>query len=359
MAQDDEASEKTFDPTPKKLEDARRKGDIVRSADLNTSVVYGGLLLATAVLGPWLGQALGDITRSMMDQAEEMADLFLEAGGAAPAAGAMTPVFWAFAATIGVPASLLIISLIAQRAILFTPSKLSPKLNRVSLIQNAKQKFGGNGLFEFAKSSSKLLIYVILLAIFALLRLDEILGAIYASDSQVLAEMGRLSRDFLIFIFAVSLGIGGIDYLWQSAEHIRKNRMSRKEIADEAKESEGDPYLKQQRRQRGYEIATNKMLQDVPDATVVIVNPTHYAVALKWDRGKGLVPICVAKGVDEIAARIREAAAENGVPIFHDPPTARSLYASVEVGAQIERAQFRAVAAAIRFADLIRSKRRK
>ena len=190
-------------------------------------------------------------------------------------------------------------------------------------------------------------------------RLDEILGSIYASDSQVLAEMGRLSRDFLIFVFGISLAVGGIDFLWQSAEHIRKNRMSRKEITDEAKESDGDPHLKQQRRQRGYEIATNQMLSEVPDATVVIVNPTHYAVALRWERGQGKVPICIAKGVDEIAARIRETASENGVPIFRDPPTARQLFASVELGAPIERDQIRAVAAAIRFADLVRSKGRR
>lgn len=359
MAQNDEASEKTYDPTPKKLEDARRKGDIVRSTDLNTAVVYGGILLATAVLGPVLGQTLGEVTQILMDQADRLADLILAPGGAAPAAGAVSPTFLAFLATIGIPALLLVATLIAQRAIIFTPSKLAPKISRVSLIQNAKQKFGGNGIFEFAKSSSKLLIYVILLIIFAVARLDEILGSIYASDSQVLAEMGRLSRDFLIFVFGISLAVGGIDFLWQSAEHIRKNRMSRKEITDEAKESDGDPHLKQQRRQRGYEIATNQMLSEVPDATVVIVNPTHYAVALRWERGQGKVPICIAKGVDEIAARIRETASENGVPIFRDAPTARQLFASVELGAPIERDQFRAVAAAIRFADLVRSKGRR
>ena len=154
----------------------------------------------------------------------------------------------------------------------------------------------------------------------------------------------------------VALALGSVDFLWQRAEHIRKNRMSRKEMMDELKQSEGDPFIKQQRRQRGQEIATNKMLQDVPTADVVIVNPTHYAVALKWDRSQAMAPICVAKGVDEIAARIREIAVENAVPMHSDPPTARALHADVELGQEISQHHYRAVAAAIRFAEEIRKK---
>jgi flagellar biosynthetic protein FlhB len=147
--------------------------------------------------------------------------------------------------------------------------------------------------------------------------------------------------------------------MWQYANHLKKNRMSLKEIQDEAKQSEGDPHFKQMRRQRGYEIAMNKMLSEVPTADVVIVNPTHFAVALKWDRASGAAPVCVAKGQDEIAARIRETAGEAKVPIFSDPPTARAIYATVGLGAQIERDHYRAVAAAIRFAADIRAKARK
>jgi flagellar biosynthetic protein FlhB len=112
----------------------------------------------------------------------------------------------------------------------------------------------------------------------------------------------------------------------------------------------------EQRRQRGQEIATNKMLQDVPTADVVVVNPTHYAVALKWDRSVGRAPICVAKGVDEVAARIRDLAHENGVPVHSDPPTARALHAEVDLGQEISQDHYRAVAAAIRFAEGIRKK---
>jgi len=150
--------------------------------------------------------------------------------------------------------------------------------------------------------------------------------------------------------------IGLIDLLWQRYDHARKLRMSFQDMKDEHKSSEGDPHTKAQRRQRGQEIATNRMMLDVPKADVVIVNPTHYAVALKWDRRPGRAPECVAKGTDDIAARIREMAAEHGVPIHSDPPTARALFGSVEIGDEIEPKHYRAVAAAINFAEKIREK---
>jgi flagellar biosynthetic protein FlhB len=135
--------------------------------------------------------------------------------------------------------------------------------------------------------------------------------------------------------------------------------MSRKELMDETKDSEGDPVMKQQRRQRAYDIATNRMMADVPKADVVIVNPRHYAVALRWDRTAGGAPVCVAKGVDEVALRIRTVAMEAGVPIRQDPPTARALHASVEIGAEIRPEHYRPVAAAIRFAEAVRKRARR
>jgi len=152
--------------------------------------------------------------------------------------------------------------------------------------------------------------------------------------------------------------IGGIDAIWQHSEHLRKNRMSRKEITDETKNAEGDPHLKQERRQRAMEIAQNQMMADVPKADVIIVNPTHYAVALKWSREKGDAPVCVAKGVDEIARAIRETAIAAGVPIHSDPPTARSLHATTEIGQQIAPDHYQTVAAAIRFAERMRQRAR-
>lgn len=135
--------------------------------------------------------------------------------------------------------------------------------------------------------------------------------------------------------------------------------MTRQEMLDELKQSEGDPHLRAQRRQRGEAIALNRMMADVPKADVVIVNPTHYAVALRWDRSSGRAPLCVAKGTDIVAGQIREAAAAAGVPIRSDPPTARAIFASVDIGAEIRPEHYAPVAAAIRFAEAMRLKARR
>ncbi len=132
--------------------------------------------------------------------------------------------------------------------------------------------------------------------------------------------------------------------------------MSFEEMKKEHKENEGDPYLRQARRDRARDAATRNQMLEVPEANVVLVNPTHYAVALKWNREDGGAPVCVAKGVDEVAKRIREIAAENGVPIRRDPPTTRSIFELVEVGEEIKREHYAAVAAAIHFAEEMRTK---
>ncbi|WP_338152799.1 EscU/YscU/HrcU family type III secretion system export apparatus switch protein [Oceaniglobus indicus] len=213
-------------------------------------------------------------------------------------------------------------------------------------------------MFEFAKSFVKLVIYSAILGLFVWSRMPEVLAAINLDPRLVTGLILKMSVSFLTLVLGIAIVLGGIDFLWQRAEHMRKNRMSHKDMKDEAKQSEGDPHVKQQRRQKGYQIAMNTMLADVPKADVVIVNPTHYAVAFEWKRGAGQAPVCIAKGVDEIAARIREIAAEHGIPLHSDPPTARLLHASLNLGDEIHPDHYAAVAAAIRFAEAMRQKAR-
>jgi flagellar biosynthetic protein FlhB len=185
------------------------------------------------------------------------------------------------------------------------------------------------------------------------------MATIYLTPAMSTALLARLTIEFLLLILLVTIVLGSVDYLWQVHLHRQRNRMSRKEMMDEFKESEGDPHFKAARRQRAQEVATNRMLADVERADVVVVNPTHYAVALRWERGKGGAPVCVAKGVDEIARVIRERAAEHGIPVHSDPPAARAIYATVDLGQEVRAEHYRAVAAAIRFADAMRRKARK
>lgn len=351
-----EEDDKQHEPTQKKLDDARKKGEIARSQDITTAAAYGGLCLVCAGFGTSILIHFGEVTQTLFDQADSLAPLALSPGGSTIMSGLMAAVLLAALPLFLGPAAMALLSILAQRSLIFSGQKLAPKLSRISPISNAKNKFGRGGLFEFGKSTTKLLIYTLLLGLYLVSRLPDMLGAQYLPSGAAGARMMSMSVEFLLIVLLIAAMIGGVDYLWQWFEHRRKNRMSHQELKDEVKQSEGDPHMKQQRRQRGMAIATNRMLADVPDAEVVIVNPTHFAIALSWDRSAPGAPVCVAKGVDEIAARIREVAAEAGVPLHSDPPTARALHATTEIGQEIAREHYKAVAAAIRFAEKMREK---
>ena len=355
---EDDDQDKQYEPSHKKLQDAREKGEIPRSTDVTTAAAYAGLLLAAMAAGGAALVSTGEVLMSLIDRPDSLARLVFESGGGSQArwGGLMGAVMLPLVPFFALPAVLALISVVATRSFTVTPDKLAPKLNRISIVSQAKNKFGRSGLFEFAKSFAKLTIYSAILGLFLATQMDTILGAMALSPGMVATELLRMAVTFLALVLLVAVVVGIVDFGWQWAEHMRKNRMSHKEMTDEHKQMEGDPHVKQQRRQKGYDIATNKMMADVPGADVIVVNPTHYAVALKWDRQRGSAPVCVAKGVDEIARTIREIAAENGIAVHRDPPTARALHATVEIGEEVRPEHYRAVAAAIRFAEAMRAK---
>jgi flagellar biosynthetic protein FlhB len=345
--------EKEHAPTQKRLDDARARGEVPRSPDLATAAAYGGFLIAAVAAGPTSLQSLGTMASALLAQADRLAPLALN-GGAPVIGGAMAAVAAALAPFLLLPALAVLLALLAQRALIFTPENLAPRLSRISPLATLKHKFGPDGLVEFTKSVVKMLLVSVILFQFLRLNAGDVLASLHLDAALGTALMLEQTVVFLALVLAVSLALGGLDYLWQRHSHIRRNRMSRQDLIDEQKGAEGDPHMKAQRRARGQEIATNRMLLDVPKADVVIVNPTHYAVALRWTRGTGRAPVCVAKGADAVAARIREVAAVAGVPIHRDPPTARALHATVEIGAEIRPEHYRAVAVSIRFAEAMR-----
>lgn len=353
----EDSGEKEHEATQKKLDDARARGEVVRSAELAIAAGYGGLLIAATGIGSSALRAFGDSGTAILDRADALSRAML-GGGASVAGGtiisAVTPMLPFFAG----PALAVIAVLFVQRAWVFAPEKLMPQLSRIDPVANARHKFGRSGLFEFAKSTVKLVLISLLLGIFLTTRLPRILMAQGIDPGLTVADLVRMIVEFLFLLLLVTGVLGAFDYLWQRQEHLRKNRMSRQELMDELKQSEGDPHMRGQRRQRAEAIAMNRMLADVPKSDVIIVNPSHYAVALRWDRASGRAPVCVAKGVDEIAARIREAAATAGIPIHSDPPTARALHATIEIGREIRPEHYAPVAAAIRFAERMRQRAR-
>lgn len=355
MSEEDSTLEKEFDPTETKLAEQRRKGEVPRSTDLNTAAAFLGLLLAGALSGQTALRELGTLGVVILGQADRLAPLMTDRV-IPPMGGILAKVGLATLPLFALPLVLVIGSVALQRALIFAPEKLQPQMSRISLIANAKQKFGPEGLFEFAKSAVKLGVITALLWVFLVRNLELILGSMTLSAAIATSEMLSMLLRFLTLVFVLWLVLGALDYLWQRAQHLRRNRMSHQEMRDELKQSEGDPHAKGERRRRGREIASNRMLDNVASASVVIVNPTHYAVALKWSPQSPGAPVCVAKGVDEIAARIRERAKAAGVPIHSDPVTARALYATVKLEAEVRPEHYAAVAAAIRFAETMRAR---
>lgn len=354
----EDSGEKSYEASQQRLDDARRKGDIPKSTDLTAAAAYFGLLIALGIAGASAVAAMGAVLMTMLSRADTMAPRMLSMGGSALSMEVAGQALLPIAAIFGLPFLLVLLTLIAQRAIVVAPDKLAPKASRVSPLAQAKNKFGITGLFEFAKSTFKLVLISIVLAIFLANETDHIVGLSRADPMAVPGEMASLAMGLLTQIAIIALIIAAFDYLWQRFDHARKLRMSHQDVKEEHKKSEGDPMIKSQRRQRAEEIANNQMMLDVPKSDVVIVNPSHYAVALKWDRAAGGAPVVAAKGVDGIALRIREAASAANVPIHHDPPTARALEATAEIGGEIDPEHYQAVAAAIRFSEAMRRKAR-
>lgn len=355
MSEDDD--DKQHDPSQRRLDEARKRGEIPRSADITAAASYAGLLLACLVGGAAMLQQAGQAGMALLDRPEALAPLFM-AAGKAPLGGVIGGYALALVPLFALPMLGVILALIGQRAFVFAPEKLAPKLSRISPRAIAGHKFGREGLFDFGKSFVKMMAVGLILGMHLSRRAPDMIASLHMSPAQGTGVMLQITVEFLFLVVILSAVTGGLDYLWQSAQHIRRNRMSRQDMMDEMKDSEGDPHVKGQRRQRAQEIALNRMLQDVATADVVIVNPTHYAVALRWKRSDRTAPICVAKGVDEVAARIREKAALAGVPLHSDPPTARALHAAVEIGAPIRPEHYKPVAAAIRFAEALKKRQK-
>lgn len=349
--------EKQFEASQKRLDDMRRQGRIARSPEALAAAATAGLMLAVLALGPQALRAGGAAAARFLEMPDRLAQM--QAGGAAaPVWGLTGGILLAAAPFLLLPGVLVLAVLIATRGIVLTPDNLLPKLSRISPIAGISQRLGLRGLVDFGRNTLKMLLIGAILGWFLWGNLDPLIGLVYLDPGPGVVALLQMAQRLLVLMLLISVAIALPDLLWQRIRHLRDARMTRQEMIEEHKDSEGDPHMRQHRRQKGQNIAMNRMLRDVDTADVVVVNPTHYAVALKWDRGSRRAPVCVAKGVDEIAARIRERAKAAGVPIHRDPPTARALHAAIGLGQEIGRDHYKAVAAAIRFAEAMRRKAR-
>ncbi|TKW66498.1 MAG: flagellar biosynthesis protein FlhB [Paracoccus denitrificans] len=353
--------DKQFDATEQKLRKAREKGDFPRSPEVNSALAYFGAMAAGVIAIGWLVPTWLGAARAMWEEIG-LPPQIAEMRAAGTAGSDVAIRVWGSAGlfsvvAVAIPAMVILVGLIVQRGIVFVPSKLAIDVSRINPVKNAKQKFGKSALVTFAISTSKAIAvgaggWLLFRSMLPQLTGSRGLTGWIGGLEAVLTRVAALA-------LAVSVVFAIADLGWKHFDFRRRNKMSMKEMKDEMKDSEGDPHMKSARRQKSMEIVMSSMLADVEKADVVIVNPTHYAVALKWQRGSRRAPVCVAKGVDAVAARIRERANTHAVPIWSDPPCARAIHANVQIGAEINPEHFAAVAAAIRFAEAMTAKMRR
>jgi len=347
VAEGPDKDSKTEEPTQRKLDEAKRKGDAGKSMDVPSWMALAGAFSVLAIAGGWMTRDMAEALTPFIARphayeisAESLRSVLLQVVTAA------APMFLA---VLGVTAIGGLAGSLLQTGLIFSGEKLKFDLKKLSPFEGFKRLFGPDALFHFFKSLLKLIAIAAVVWMVFRPHARE-LETLVALD---LASLLPFVRELLIALFIgvlIFTGLGaGLDYLWQRMRFMQRMRMSREELKDEFKQSEGDPHVKAKLKQIRFERSRHRMMQAVPKATVIVTNPTHYAVALRYVPEEMGAPVCVAKGVDALALKIREVAGEHKIPIVEDVPLARALYASVDVDEIIPRQHYEAVARVIGF----------
>lgn len=342
MADDQDKSQKTEQPSQRKLDEAQKKGDSPRSQEIPGWFVLASGLFVIAVMSQATMGAVSDWLRMFLARPHDIAVDAAALPGLAAAVG--TRIALSLGALFGVIILAAIAGNMVQTKPVWTFEKVKPKLSKLSPVEGAKRLFGPQALVNFLKGVAKMSMVAVAVSIALWPRREQLL---------VMPQLDIVAAPVIIRNAAIALMIAALivysviaaaDYVWQRHSFMQKQKMSRRELKEEMKNTEGDPHVKAKLRQIRQERGRRRMLAEVPDSTVVIANPTHYAVALKYERGETPAPICVAKGVDALALRIREVAEESGVSVIEDPPLARALHATAELDEPIPEEHFQAVA---------------
>jgi flagellar biosynthesis protein FlhB len=342
MAEDQDQSQKTEEPTPKKLEDARQKGQVASSKEVSNLLLIGS---ATLILGVALPGIMRDLAGSMSHYLRHAGDASL-AGTAI--GGGMIGALALLGFALIVPLAVTTIAAIAapalQNAILWSTENLQPQLQRISPMAGFKRLFSLKSIVEFLKGLVKISLMAAIGVAVVWPNRERLISSGYLEVTASMAYLWEAALWVTAAITGCLTLVAGLDYAYQRFEFMKQMRMSRRDVQDEHKQSDGDPMIKQRLRSLRMEKARQRMMSEVPTSTVVVTNPTHFAVALRYENGLTPAPKVVAKGVDAVAMRIREVAKANDVPIVESPALARALHKSVELGALIPTEHYQAVA---------------
>jgi type III secretion protein U len=353
MAAKNDGGDKTEKPTRKRLRDARKEGDVAKSKELTGTVLIGFWLISFWLLGPLLRDRLRALFQLSLDSVSKPFSEVVGALGWASFQALLTLTLALLLVAVGVA---LIVEFL-QVGPVFAPKKVKPDANRLNPAEGIKRMFSLDNVVEVVKAVVKTtaLVGIVLLVVFQQLGLWlklplASLGTLGEAYWQACTQVG-------IWVIGVFLFISFLDNIYQRFSHVKKLRMSRRDIKRELKDEEGDPYVKGRRRQLHQEWATRNLAQAARSASVLVTNPTHIAIALRYEPEETVVPLVTAKGEDDVAQLMREAAEEAGVPIMRNVDLARGLHERAEIDEFVPVEFFEAVAEVLRWADSIREPR--
>ena len=336
----DENEDKTEDPTQKRLDDARDRGDVAKSQEINTWFVIAG---ATLLLSTFSG-SIGGIETPMRNLIANSWMIRTDGAGLLALAQDLEK---AVIGALGIPLLLLVLVAIGgnlvQHPLVWSAEQLKPKLSKLSPIQGFKRILGKQAAANFGKGLFKVIALGIVMVVVLWPERHRLEGMVHTDPAALLGLTTSLTLRLLGSVVAMLAFVALADYLFQYRQWFERQKMSLQEIKEEFKQSEGDPHIKGRIRQLRQARMKRRMMAAVPKASVIITNPTHYSVALSYERGMA-APVCVAKGVDVIALKIREVAREHDIPIIENVPLARALYATVEIDEEIPVEHYHAVA---------------
>ncbi|PLW78829.1 flagellar biosynthesis protein FlhB [Cohaesibacter celericrescens] len=346
MAEENDDSEKTEEPTQKRLDDAHEKGDVAKSQEVSAWFSMMGTGLVVAVLGTYVAKGVASNLSGFFENSYQLS---LDGGLLAQI---WTEVGYALLGVLILPMLALLAMAVAgnviQHKFVFSTEPLKPKLSKISPASGFKRLFSKESLVNFIKGLAKLSVVTLLMLLILYPQRDKLDLVMGLDPIDLLPFIQSLSLQLVIGVIVVMTVIAGMDFLYQKNRWHEKQKMSIKEIKEEFKQQEGDPIVKAKLRQLRMERSRKRMMSAVPDASVILTNPTHYSVALKYEQGMG-APLCLAKGIDDTAMRIREIAKEHSIPIVQNPPLARALFATVDIDAEVPEEHYKAVAEVISY----------
>ena len=343
MAEEEHQGDRTLEASLRKLEQARERGEVPVSREGSTAGIYIATLVGILLAGGLISRHIGEIILPMLERPETMLDA-TAAGWNAAGRAVSVAIALALVPFFGLTVAGALLPYLLQNSIAIAPERIMPKFSHLSPTRGLKRIFGARALFEIAKSMVKLI--AVGIACFAVV-MPLFRGSLGLIFTDVASMPGLLQQSLLTVLLATTLVatvIAGIDVPYQHWSYHRRMRMTLEEMRKEMRELEGDPQIKARQRRLRQKRAQRRMMHEVPKATVVITNPTHFAVALRYQRGKDSAPVVVAKGADLIAARIRQTARDHDVAVVENPPLARALHATVEIGEVIPHEHFETVA---------------